>query len=56
MCFPYFPAEKAAPMQSCIGAGQLVKNVLTDFSDKLLSKLQNRNKEDYFAILPAAAG
>ena len=35
---------------------QLVKKVLTDFSDKLLSKLQNRNKEDYFAILPAAAG
>ena len=35
---------------------QLVKKVLTDFFDKLLSKLQNRNKEDYFAILPAAAG
>ena len=35
---------------------QLVKKVLTDFSDKLLSELQNRNKEDYFAILPAAAG
>ena len=39
-----------------LGTLQLVKKVLTDFSDKLLSKLQNRNKEDYFAILPAAAG
>ena len=47
---------KNCPFPVSETGSQLVKKVLTDFSDKLLSKLQNRNKEDYFAILPAAAG
>ena len=48
-----FDIKRSCPR---LGTAQLVKKVLTDFFDKLLSKLQNRNKEDYFAILPAAAG
>ena len=48
--------EKTGVSHTAYSGFQLVKKVLTDFFDKLLSKLQNRNKEDYFAILPAAAG